>query len=365
MLIVVGISALMPSAISQRKPISKEQLIRSCKPGRQERKPAASYIVMLQKHGVDFSPTVEDEVDIRAACRYLGEKELAELIAGIREQYRLQEVLAEAERVLSSPPPSPLSLRSPTPAPTPTPTPDWRDTNEAKELVAALRSEIEKLIDEGRVIDLTNFDRGIKTYNDWIEKCSVALGRIDIQMRKFGQNTPYKFEWDKYDRTSRKSKYTDEADQRRMLKLELADSILTLEVITHEINIAGLPLRQPPRMPLLSVAFLYRDKQIQIYNLTGSEFYLWGSKLGDSPTKMDENPRVVSPKPFFYFLSGFDEIALKQMPDGSEMRTVLYLFVEDSQKQKFTLRCLLWARLKDKQLIVETQNLGTVEGWIH
>lgn len=368
MLIVGAVCALIPSATYQIKPITKEQLIRSCKPGQRERKPAASYIVMLQKHGVDFSPTVEDEVDIRAACRYLGEKELAELIDAIRYQYRLQEALAKLNRVLSPSPSPPTSPQpTPTPVPTPTPTPNWKESDEAKQLATQLTNEVEKLIDEANVIDLSDIDKAIKVYNDWVEKCSVELGRIDSRIRRFGQNTSYKFEWDKTDRSVRKVKYLDATEQRRNLKLELNVSILTLDAITSEIRIAtlpGLPRGQPAKVPP-SVAFLYRDKQIQIHNLSDAELYLWGTKLGTSPAKMEDEPRVVSPQPFFYHIYGFDELAFRQMPEGSESRTIYYLFVEDRLKQKFTLRCLLWARVKDRQLSVETQNLGTVEGWVN
>jgi hypothetical protein len=149
-----------------------------------------------------------------------------------------------------------------------------------------------------------------------------------------------------------------------MFKLELNASILVLQVIKNGIALATLPDLNTPATVPLSVAFLYRDKQIQIHNLTGKEFFLWGSKLGGGPIRMEQEPRVVSPEPFFYFIYGFEELALGQMSEGTESRTVYYLFVEDQRRQKYTLRCLLWARKKDRQLTVETQNLGTVEGWV-
>ena len=242
MLIVVAAWVLMPSAISQRKRITKEQLIRSCKPGRRERKPAASYIVMLQKHGVDFSPTVEDEVDIRAACRYLGEKELAELIAAIRYQYRLQEVLAEAQAFLS---PSP----SPSPSPTPTPKPDWKRSDEAKQLVAEMVSDVQKLADEGRVIDLTDFQGAVKTYNNLVEKVSVTLGRIDIQMRRFGKDTDYQGDWNRYDKTFTTG-LLDPPRDKELFRNKVMIVIYRLDAIASSIKIDTAPdfrdlLKQP------------------------------------------------------------------------------------------------------------------------
>jgi hypothetical protein len=139
------------------------------------------------------------------------------------------------------------------------------------------------------------------------------------------------------------------------------NSTLTPHVQESPAGSTKLPLEQlePP-----SVAFLYENKQIRIHNLTKTEFYLWGDKLGDGPVRIEPEPRVVSPQPFFYFIEGFEELALAQTPEGGETRTVFYPFVEDKHKQKFTLKCLLWATVKDHQLNVRTQNLGVVKGWL-
>lgn len=232
MLVVVAVCALVPSGISQRKRITKEQLIRSCKPGRRERKPAASYIVMFQKQGIDFSPTVEDEVDIRAACRYLGERELAELIAAIRYQYELQEVLAKAQAFLyPSPSPSPSPPSTPTPTPTPVP---WARSDEAKKLAQEMINEVEALADEGRVMDLSDHDRAVKSFAAWVDKCSVVLGRIDIKMRKFNRTTYYKFDWDMYDRSV--LKLSDKDAQKRMFRNEVNRAILELDTVKAKIN---------------------------------------------------------------------------------------------------------------------------------
>lgn len=129
-------------------------------------------------------------------------------------------------------------------------------------------------------------------------------------------------------------------------------------------KMTSAPMSRPSPAEPISVAFLYRDKQIQIHNLTKSEIYIWGTKLGDSPSAIEAEPRVLSPQPYFYFIEGFEEVALKQMSEGSESRTVYYVFVKDKQDKPFTLKCLLWATLKDHTLTVRTQNLGVVDGWL-
>jgi hypothetical protein len=115
---------------------------------------------------------------------------------------------------------------------------------------------------------------------------------------------------------------------------------------------------------LPSVAFLYRDKQIQINNLTKSELYIWGTKLDDGPLVMNKDSVVLSPQPFFYFIEGYEELALKQIPEGGEARPIYYVFVKDKQEQKFTLKCLLWSTVNDHRLTVRTQNLGVENGWL-
>ena len=52
------------------------------------------------------------------------------------------------------------------------------------------------LIDEGRVIDLTDYQRALKVYSDWVEKCAVRMGRVDNQMRRFGLETTYRHDFE-------------------------------------------------------------------------------------------------------------------------------------------------------------------------
>jgi len=185
---------------------------------------------MLQKYGVDFSPTVEEEVDIRAACRYLGEKELAELIAAIRYQYRLQEVLAEMKSVLS-PSPSPSSPSTPTPTPTPIP---WTQSNEAKKLAQEIMNEVEALADEGRVMDLSDHVSAVKTFATWVDKCSVVLGRVDIKMRRFNKTTYYKIDWDTNDRSM--LKLSDKDAEKRLFRNQVNRAILELDRVKANIR---------------------------------------------------------------------------------------------------------------------------------
>ncbi len=84
------------------------------------------------------------------------------------------------------------------------PPPDWRRSDEAKQLASQMTSDVQKLEDEGRLIDLTDYHRAIKVYADWVEKCSVTLGRIDNQMRRFSRETTYRYYFEKSGSETRK-----------------------------------------------------------------------------------------------------------------------------------------------------------------
>jgi hypothetical protein len=76
-------------------------------------------------------------------------------------------------------------IAQPSPSPRPTPTPDWKESDEAKRLANEITNEIQQLIDEGTVADLTDYQKALSWYSLWIEKCSVTLGRVDIKLRRF------------------------------------------------------------------------------------------------------------------------------------------------------------------------------------
>jgi hypothetical protein len=121
----------------------------------------------VRRRGVAFCLTPEIEKELRDHAAKGGNTSIDNVITTIRNL----ELQARIDAVLSQPIPSPTLDPKPvaTPIPTPSPTPDWKKSEEAKQLAAQLIKEVEKLMDEGRVMDLTNFDQAIKVYNDWIE----------------------------------------------------------------------------------------------------------------------------------------------------------------------------------------------------
>jgi uncharacterized membrane protein len=121
----------------------------------------------------------------------------------------------------------------------------------------------------------------------------------------------------------------------------------------------------------ISAAFIYRNHRFEIHNLGSNEFYLCGDKLGDKDSIirderpcMDE-PATVAREPFHYYIlaNKLENLVLSKTADKGEMRIPLYVFVTDTAKQKFTIKCLLFIVVENRQITVHTQYLGLTSGW--
>jgi hypothetical protein len=121
----------------------------------------------------------------------------------------------------------------------------------------------------------------------------------------------------------------------------------------------------------ISAAFIYQNRRLEIHNLGHTEFYVWGDKLGDKDSSIrDDRPCMNEPitvphEPFHYYILGdrLENLVLSKVRDEGELRVPLYVFVTDSSERKFTIKCLLWIVVKNRQLTVHTQDLGLTSGW--
>ncbi len=83
-------------------------------------------------------------------------------------------------------------------------------------------------------MDATDYEAAIKTFKAWVEKVSVAMGSVDIEMRRFNRRTDFKFQWDKenYDVAN----FLSVDEKKRFLKLEIHRAINRLDVYKIEIR---------------------------------------------------------------------------------------------------------------------------------
>jgi len=108
-------------------------------------------------------------------------------------------------------------------------------------VAAQLVSDVEKLADEGRAIDLTDYKQAVKTYNRWADKCAATLERIDGQMRRFGRNTHHRFDWDNNDSVWRKLLTDQKESDRGLLRSALRSAVAILDAIGSQIKLDTMP----------------------------------------------------------------------------------------------------------------------------
>lgn len=112
---------------------------------------------------------------------------------------------------------------------------DWLETDEGKRFVNQMLAEVDNLIDEARAIDLRDYKSAIRIYNEWVDKVSLGLGQVDIQMRRLDKRTSHKFDWDK-DRHSFEEIFSTEQRNKESLRLRINSAILELELARNQIK---------------------------------------------------------------------------------------------------------------------------------
>lgn len=127
--------------------------------------------------------------------------------------------------------------------------PDWKESDESKRIAFGLVEDIQKLVNEGRVIDTTNLDRVTATYEAWNEKYSVVLGQVDNKMQERYKQTNFKSEFDKIFDYSPVGKGYESSDRKR-LKLAIEMRIGQLESDIKVIKIYTMPDAEAIRLPL-------------------------------------------------------------------------------------------------------------------
>jgi hypothetical protein len=127
--------------------------------------------------------------------------------------------------------------------------PDWKESDESKRIASGLVNDIQKLINEGRVIDTTNLARATGTYEAWNEKSSVVLGQVDNKMQERYKQSNFKSEFDKIFDYSPVGKGYESSDRKR-LKLAIELRIRQLESNIRTIHLYTMPDAEAIELPL-------------------------------------------------------------------------------------------------------------------
>jgi hypothetical protein len=109
---------------------------------------------------------------------------------------------------------------------------------------------------------------------------------------------------------------------------------------------------------------LFYDPVTKAFNFVNhgqTNIYLWGDQLDSGPKSIDE-PRTITPTGAYHIWaeSIAAEIQGKLGNDG-EAKIPFDVYVTTEDKKKHVLKYLLWVRIKNGSMTIETQNLGTIE----
>ncbi|MDX6614836.1 MAG: hypothetical protein QOD75_4022 [Blastocatellia bacterium] len=113
---------------------------------------------------------------------------------------------------------------------------DWLETDEGKRFVSQMLTDIDKLVDEARAIDLRDYKAAIRTYNEWVDKVSLGLGQVDLRMRRLDKRTSYKLDWDTGNHSFVET-FSDEQRSKQGLRLDINSAILGLELARSQVKV--------------------------------------------------------------------------------------------------------------------------------
>jgi hypothetical protein len=109
---------------------------------------------------------------------------------------------------------------------------------------------------------------------------------------------------------------------------------------------------------LISVEVVYDPvlKRFNILNKGQTNVFLWGTKLGDGPVSMENEPRLISVGGFYYLLApAVESDVLKAHPHNGEMRGKLDLYLTSQNDTKYLVSTIIFAKVSGGKCAIHTQ----------
>jgi len=110
-----------------------------------------------------------------------------------------------------------------------------------------------------------------------------------------------------------------------------------------------------------SVDLMWQNTEFDVTNHGKTNLYLWGDKLNDGPKSVDQ-PRLITPNGSYHIYGEqLEKEILAKVGDGQERKIPFEIYISGEDKKKHILKYLLWIRVKNGKVKIDTQNLGTVD----
>jgi hypothetical protein len=111
-----------------------------------------------------------------------------------------------------------------------------------------------------------------------------------------------------------------------------------------------------PYVVSAEITYDQQTKRLNIYNMGQTNIYLWGTKLGDGPKVVEQEPRLITPGGSYYLLADFLEGDLRKVLGKQPDAKVLFIIYLTSQNDvKYTVSTVLLGKLSGAQIAVHTQ----------
>lgn len=117
---------------------------------------------------------------------------------------------------------------------------------------------------------------------------------------------------------------------------------------------------------LPSVAVIYQDKRVNIFNQGRTNLYLWGATYGDLPVTVDKEPRVIAPGIYYYlFAENIEKQMLDHLQNNQEGFTTFHVFITTQDSKKHTIKGRFLGKIFGGTVAIHTQTIGTLDGWVN
>ncbi len=144
-----------------------------------------------------------------------------------------------------------------------------------------------------------------------------------------------------------------------------ADRIATLKTTTETMNAAVQKQVEFYYDVQLNIIYDRPSKRLAIINQGKSAVTIWDARLGTIVTPLPQTPELIAPNGgvVYAVLNGIYNDAVKRVPKDSTLASPYSAYIENEQKQKFTIHCTLTALWESDALIFHVLTKSISPGW--
>jgi len=127
--------------------------------------------------------------------------------------------------------------------------------------------------------------------------------------------------------------------------------------VQNNINQQLLDLNFRPSIEVTS-----EREKLNIYNKGRDNVWLWGAQFNDEPKLIEPSGRLITPDSFYYLFSNkLNEMVNNSLGKNGDANYPFNLFISTTNGKKYTVNLLLYIRVIDGNISINTQTLGFVE----